>query len=80
MNNIEKPVTYNTIHEIRQRKDILLSEMEKDNENINKLWKSMFHNPEPRKKGLTLSSVMNTGTGLLDGFLFVWKLYRKFKR
>lgn len=33
-----------------------------------------------KKKGLTVASVISTGTGLIDGFLFVWKIYRKFKK
>jgi len=79
-NTTERPIEYNTLHEIRQRKEAVLAEIRKDNKQIGKLWNGLFHNKSPRKKGFTWSSVVNTGAGFMDGFLLVWKLYRKFKR
>lgn len=79
-NNAESPTAYNTLHEIRQRKEAVLAEIRKDNKQMGKLWNGLFHDSSPRKKGFTWSSVLNTGMGFMDGFLLVWKLYRKFKR
>ena len=77
---MEKTNAYNTLQEIRLRKQVLLSEIKRNNQHINILWKNMFRKPEPKKKGLTLASLMTTGAGLADGFMLAWKLYRKFKK
>lgn len=77
---MEKTNAYNTLQEIRMRKQVLLSEIKRNNQQINILWKNMFRKPEPKKKGLTLASLMTTGAGLADGFMLAWKLYRKFKK
>ena len=78
MNNIDK---YNTLHEIRLRKEVILSEIRRDNMQINNLCKELFRKPEPKKsKGFSLTSIMSTGAGLADGFILAWKLYRKFKK
>lgn len=80
MNNATQPQKYNSINEIRERKEAVLSEMRKDNNEIGKRWRSLFQKSQQKKKGLTVASVISTGTGLIDGFLFVWKIYRKFKK
>lgn len=77
---MEKTNAYNTLQEIRLRKQVLLSEIKRNNQQISILWKNMFRKPEPKKKGLTLASLMTTGAGLADGFMLAWKLYRKFKK
>jgi hypothetical protein len=77
---MRKPETYSTLHEIRLRKETILSEIRMNNQQINILWKDMFRKPEPKKKALSLSSIMTMGTGVADGFLLIWKLYRKYKR
>ncbi|CCY83172.1 putative uncharacterized protein [Prevotella sp. CAG:1185] len=80
MNNATQPQKYNSINEIRERKEAVLAEMRKDNNEIGKRWRSLFQKSQQKKKGLTVASVISTGTGLIDGFLFVWKIYRKFKK
>lgn len=80
MNNAIKPQRYNSISEIREHKEAVLAEMKKDNNDISKKWKSLFQKSQQKKKGITMASVISTGTGLIDGFLFVWKIYRKFKK
>lgn len=77
---MRKPETYSTLHEIRLRKETILSEIRMNNQQINILRKDMFRKPEPKKKALSLSSIMTMGTGMADGFLLIWKLYRKYKR
>ena len=77
---MRKPETYSTLHEIRLRKETILSEIRMNNQQINILWKDMFRKPEPKKKALSLSSIMTMGTSMADGFLLIWKLYRKYKR
>lgn len=78
---MEKMENYNTLHEIRLRKELILSEIRRDNQQINVLWKELFRKPEQnRKKGFTMASLMTTGARLADGFMLAWKLYRKFKK
>ena len=77
---MKKTETYNTLHEIRLRKETILAEIRMENQQMNILWKDLFHKPEQKKKGLTLSSIMTMGTGVADGFLLIWKLYRKLKK
>lgn len=78
---MEKTETYSTLHEIRLRKELILSEIKRDNQQINVLWKELFRKPEQnKKKGFTLASLMTTGAGVADGFMLAWKLYRKFKK
>ena len=78
---MEKMDNYNTLHEIRLRKELILSEIRRDNQQINVLWKELVRKPEQhRKKGFTMASLMTTGAGLADGFMLAWKLYRKFKK
>lgn len=78
---MKKMENYNTLHEIRLRKELILSEIRRDNQQINVLWKELFRKPEQnRKKGFTMASLMTTGAGLADGFMLAWKLYRKFKK
>lgn len=79
-NTTERPIEYNTLREIRHRKEAVLAEIRKDNKQMGKLWNGLFHNRSPRKKGFTWSSMLNTGVGFVDGAMLVWKLYRKFKR
>ena len=77
---MEKTNAYNTLQEIRLRKQVLLSEIKRNNQQMNILWKNLFRKPEPHKKGLTLATLMTTCAGLADGFMLPWKLYRKFKK
>lgn len=77
--NTDKQMEFHTIRDIRQQRENVLSDIRKDSDQMETLWKGMFKH-EQKKKGLTVASVLNTGTGLLDGLLLVWKLYRKFKR
>lgn len=76
--------TYSTLEEIRLRKAMLLSDIQKDNAKIDKQWHSLFMKPVALKKDATpsrrINSLMNTSAGLFDAFLLGWKLYRKFKK
>lgn len=76
--------TYRSLEEISMRRDILKEQIDQDRKKIRQQWQSLFRKPEGFKKDATpskrISSLVNTGTGLLDAFLLGWKLYRKFKR
>ena len=74
---------YTTLRSIEERKMQLRKEIRKDNDKINKLRKDLFAKPTAltSKRGkLNVQGLMNTGAGVFDGLLLVWKLYRKFKK
>ena len=80
MDNTNKTVVYNDLQDIKRRKEEVLAGIRKDNGKINDLWKGIFKAQEPKGKSQTIMSFVNTGLGMVDGFLFAWKLYKKFKR
>ena len=74
---------YTTLRSIEERKMQLRKEIRKDNDKINKLRKDLFAKPTAltSKRGkLNVQGLMNTGAGVFDGLLLVWKLYRKFEK
>ena len=79
----KRTASYRSLDEIRDRKDVLLADIRKDDQQIKALWGQLFAKREPIS-ALTpskrISSLMTTGAGILDGILLGWKLYRKFKR
>lgn len=75
--------TYNTLEEIRLRKNSLKSDIAANEKNIVKIWRSMFNYDKPKSyqsPSRRLAGIISTGAGLLDGVLLGWKLYRKFIR
>lgn len=72
---------YKSLDDISLRKAQLLDDIRKDQKKMVAMWNEMFRpGQKSRKKGMSLQSIMSTGMGVLDGALFAWKLYRKFKR
>ncbi len=80
-NSNENRTHYKSLDDISLRKAELLGKIRKDQAEMGTLWNEMFK-PEKksRKKGMSLQGIMNTGIGVLDGALFAWKIYRKFKK
>ena len=80
-NETEKQTSYSSLHDISMRKEELLKQIRHDQQQMGGMWNEMFRpGQKSRKKGMSLQSIMSTGMGVLDGALFAWKLYRKFKR
>ena len=82
MSNMEGQQHFRSLDDIDRRKRELLKGIRKDQNNINRLCTEMFK-PQQKKskqKGFKLSSIINSSVGVIDGALFAWKLYRKFKR
>ena len=75
---------YHSIEEIRSRKALLQKDIQADEAKIDEKWHSLFRKPQALTKAATPSqrvmSIVNSGAGVLDGILLVWKLYRKFKK
>lgn len=81
---MENVNSYNSINDIRLRKEMLRNDILKDNQKIEKLWKSLFTPSEAFSRKATpaqrFSGLLNTSAGILDGLILGWKLYRKFKK
>lgn len=71
---------FDTINAIHERKEELLQEIRNNANRIDENWKSMFYNEEPKSKSNRWINIINTSTGILDGALLGWKLYRKFSK
>ena len=75
---------YNSLNDIRLRKEALRKSIEADEKKIKTLWNSLFTKPDAFSKeasrGRRIASMISVGTGAFDGALLAWKLYRKFKR
>ena len=84
MTNNSEITAYNSLTEIRLRKELLRKDIEADDAKIKKLWHSLFVKPDAlsknASKGKRLQSMINIGAGAFDGALLAWKLYRKFHR
>lgn len=82
MDNTTIP-TYRSLEDIRRRKQVLLTEIQANDKRIQSLWSTLFHKPDalyaatPSKR---FSGLLSTGTGVFDGILLGWKLYRKFNK
>lgn len=82
MNKNSKSAQYRSLTDIRAQKDLLKKDIEQQDEKISLLWGILFHQekserllPRPTKK---IGGMIKVGTGLMDGALLGWKLYRKF--
>lgn len=81
VNDRERQSHFKSLDDIGQRKAKLLEDIKGDTKKMSALWNEMFSpQRKSRKNGMNLQSVMSTGVGVLDGAIFAWKLYRKFKR
>jgi len=74
---------YTTLSEIRLRKKMLLKDIKADDKHIKTLWGTLFHKKKStavRTPVERMTGLLNNGSGIIDGLLLGWKLYRKFKR
>ncbi len=73
--------SYNSLAEIRARREALGKEIEADGQQIKKLWGQLFAKDEPEAYATPskrLNRLLSTGAGMFDAALLGWKLYRKF--
>lgn len=83
MANIPMKV-YTNLAEIQQQKALVQEQIRKSEQQIGEMYRSMFapepENPERGFPSQKLKKAFSVGTSLVDGFLFGWKLYKRFKR
>ncbi len=75
---------YNSLSDLRLRKELLRKDIETDSKKLNSLWNSLFTKPDILSKSAStskrISSLVSMSAGAIDGAIFAWKLYRKFKK
>jgi len=67
---------YQTLEEIRQRKDELLDQMQADSTQVSKLWSEIFVKRENNTKGDYIAGLVANSVTVIDLFL----LFRKLKK
>ena len=74
--------TFCTFEEIESYKDEVRQSIHDDEKRIGKLWSDLFHKEDrhaPKTPVQRMVSMVNIGSGVIDGLILGWKLYRKFK-
>lgn len=76
------PRSFSSLEEIEAYKQEVHQEVRNDEQQIAQLWKELFYKEESRMPKTPVQRVMgmvNMGSGVIDGLILGWKLYRKFK-
>ena len=75
---MDKTREYRTLEEIRQRKNELRRQIDRDNEHISKLWESLFIKRKDSTTGQFVTNLLSHGALVIDAFLLVRKLRRDY--
>ncbi len=75
---MENKHEYRTLEEIRQRKNELRRQIDRDNEHISKLWGSLFVKRKDSTTGQFVTNLLSHGAMMIDAFLVVRKLRRDY--
>ena len=75
MNNMQD---YRTLEEIRQRKNELRRQIDRDNERISRLWGRLFVKRQESTTGQFVSNILSHSALIIDAFLTVRKLRRNY--
>lgn len=79
MTPAKKPIReYRSLEEIRQRKDQLLDELQKDNKQFSTLWDQVFLKRENNTKADYISGLVSNGIVAIDTFLLIRKLMKSY--
>lgn len=78
---VQKPDAhvYHTLEEIRQRKEQLSEELQKDSTRFSTLWGQMFVKRKDLSKGEFIASMVTNSITAIDAFLLVRKLLRNYR-
>ena len=76
--NPDAPV-YHTLEEIRQRKEQLTDELQKDSTRFSTLWGQMFVKRKDATKGEFIASMVTNSITAIDAFLLVRKLLKNYR-
>ena len=78
MQNNKKTTDFCTLDEIRERKDALLDEIQKDSDKVTALWNDTFVKRDETSKGDYIASLVSNGFIAIDAFLLVRKLIKNY--
>ena len=72
---------FRSLSDIREYKDELREQIKLDEDSIANKWDSLFHRDEPpaNSKAQKLARMVSLGSGVFDGAMLGWKLYRKYQ-
>ena len=70
--------TYRTLDDIRQRKETLRRQLDRDSEHISLLWGSIFVKRSESSRGEFISNVIANSALAIDAFLLARKLRRNY--
>lgn len=72
---------FGSLTDIREYKEELRKQIEQDENSIAARWDDLFHKEEdvPQNRAQKLSKMLSLGTGVFDGVMLGWKLYRKYQ-
>lgn len=78
---VQKPdaPVYHTLEEIRQRKEQLTDELQKDSMRFSTLWGQMFVKRKDATKGEFIASMVTNSITAIDAFLLVRKLLKNYR-
>lgn len=78
---VEQPQNMKSLEDIAAYKDKLRKQIEHEEECIAGKWNELFHKeePVPQGKAQKLLRMVSLGTGMFDGMMLGWKLYRKYQ-
>ncbi len=83
-NTQQEQTELSSLNDLRLRKELLRKDIESDEKQMRKLWRSIFTRPQALSKQAStskrISSLISMGAGALDGAILAWKLYHKFKK
>ncbi len=80
---VEEIKTYNTLADVQREKMQLNAEIAASRKSIGIIWNNLFHGDRqkaPATPAQRFTQLLSTGTGVIDGILLGWKLYRRFMR
>lgn len=80
-NTVHSERKFSSLDDIRAYKEELLEQIRQDRDVISTKWNDLFHReePTPQSKVQKIMKMLSMGTGVLDGAMLGWKLYRKYQ-
>lgn len=80
-NTAQSERKFSSLDDIRVYKEELRERINRDRDAISTKWNELFHKeePAPQNKAQKIMKMLSMGTGVLDGAMLGWKLYRKYQ-
>lgn len=80
-NTAQSERKFSSLDDIRVYKEELRERINQDRDAISAKWNELFQKeePAPQNKAQKIMKMLSLGTGVLDGAMLGWKLYRKYQ-